>query len=158
MDQLARDYADEINFLFIYAREAHPDTRPEWPAHKSIEQKFAHARALQERHDTPRTIVVDTLEGDVHRVYGGMPNMSWIVDHAGIVAYKAGWTSEIDLRAAVEEVLRHKDLKREGGTALFYRESMSVNPSRLRDHPNDDPTQSQTLMAQMRERTRAGGE
>ena len=148
MDQMAREFADDVNFLFVYVREAHPDTHPDWPAHKSIEQKLEHARALRKRHGTPRTIVVDSLEGEVHRVYGGMPNMSWIVDHAGIVAYKAAWTSEIDLRAAIGEVLRHKELKREGGTSLFYRESMSVNPSRLRDHPDADPTQPVTAPKQ----------
>ncbi len=147
MDQMARDFAEEINFLFVYAREAHPDTHPEWPAHKSIEEKFEHAKAMQQKHGTPRTVVIDSLEGEVHRVYGGMPNMSWIVDHAGIVAYKAAWTSEIDLRNAIEEVLRHKDLKREGGTSLFYRETMSVNPSRMRDFPNSDPSQPQTRPA-----------
>lgn len=152
MDQMAREFAEEINFLFVYVREAHPDTHPEWPAHRSMEQKFTHARALRERHQTPRTIVVDDLEGAVHRVYGGMPNMSWIVDHAGIVAYKAAWTSEIDLRAASGEVLRHKELKREGGTSLFYRESMSVNPSRLRDHPEQDPTQPMTVLNREAER------
>ena len=136
MDQMARDFAEDVNFLFVYVREAHPDTHPDWPPHKTIEQKFAHAEAMRERHQTPRTIVIDSLQGDVHRVYGGMPNMSWIVDHAGIIAYKAAWTSEIDLRAALDEVLLHRDLKREGGTSLFYRESMSVNPSRMRDGAN----------------------
>jgi hypothetical protein len=63
MDKLARDFADEVNFLFVYVREAHPDTHPEWPAHEDIEQKFAYARAMQERHATPRTIVVDDLAG-----------------------------------------------------------------------------------------------
>lgn len=133
MDQMAREFADEVFFLFVYVREAHPDTHPDWPAHKSIEQKLAHALAMRERHRTPRTIVVDHLEGDVHKLYGGMPNMSWIVDHAGVVAYKANWTSEIDLRSGIEEVLQHKELKREGGTSLFYRESISINPSRLRN-------------------------
>lgn len=137
MDQMARDFVDDVSFLFVYVREAHPDTHPEWPAHKNFEQKYLHAASLRARHNTPRTILIDDLDGPVHRLYGGMPNMSWIVDHAGIVAYKAAWTSEIDLRSGLEEVLRHRELKREGGTSLFYRESMSVNPSRLRDGTTD---------------------
>jgi hypothetical protein len=133
MDKMARDYAEDMHFLFVYVREAHPATHPTWPAHKSLEQKFEQASIMRERHNTPREIVVDALEGDVHKTYGGMPNMSWIVDHAGVVAYKANWTSEIDIRAAIDEVMRHRELKREGGTSLFYRESISVNPSRMRD-------------------------
>ncbi len=139
MDKMARDFADDMFFVFVYVREAHPDTHPDWPAHRSLEQKVAQAGAMRDRHQTPRTIVIDRLEGDVHKLYGGMPNMSWIVDHAGIIAYKAAWTSEIDLRAAIEEVLKHKDLKRESGTALFYKETLSVNPSRMRDGRTGPP-------------------
>ena len=126
MDQLARDFAADVDFLFIYVREAHPDDFPDHRAHKSFEQKWQHALDLRERHGTPRTIVVDDLDGTLHRVYGGRPNMSWIIDHAGRVAYKADWTSAPDIRSALEETLRVRELKRQGGFRDFYRESMSV--------------------------------
>lgn len=128
MDRLAIEFADQAHFLFVYVREAHPDTHPEFPAHRSLEQKFRHVRAMQSRHNTPRTILVDTLDGNVHRQYGGLPNMSWILDHAGLVAYKAAWTAANDIRANLEEVLRFRELKRSGSTTLFYKETISVNP------------------------------
>lgn len=78
MDDLAREYAGRAHFLFVYVREAHPDTFPDHPAHTSYEQKFRHARDLQEKWRTPRTILEVSLDGDVHRVWGGMPNMSWM--------------------------------------------------------------------------------
>lgn len=126
MDQLARDFAEQATFLFIYVREAHPDDFPDHPAHKSFEQKWQHALDLRERHHTPRTILVDDLDGTLHNVYGLRPNMSWIIDHAGRVSYKADWTSAADIRNALEDTLRIRELKRQGGFKDFYRETMTV--------------------------------
>ncbi len=43
MDQFAREFNGRAHFLFIYAREAHPDSFPQYPAHRSIEHKWRHA-------------------------------------------------------------------------------------------------------------------
>ena len=99
--------------------------------HRTIEQKFQHARDLQARHDTPRRIRVDTLDGDVHRTYGGIPNMSWIIDHTGRIAYKAGWTIESDLRSALENVAMVRELKREAtqkgvNFRAYYKEEITA--------------------------------
>ena len=37
MDQLAREFADQVQFLFIYVCEAHPERYPEYPSHSSLE-------------------------------------------------------------------------------------------------------------------------
>ena len=133
MDQMARDFVDQAHFLFVYTREAHPDKFPEHPAHRSFEQKTQHARDMQQRHNTPRAILVDTLDGEVHLLYGGMPNMSWIVDHTGIVAFKASWTDAPDIRAALAETLRVRELRREGGGSPYYREMVGLRRERPRD-------------------------
>ncbi len=132
MDELSRRYEGEAHFLFVYVREAHPERFPDHPAHKSIDQKFQHARDMRERHDTPRQILVDQLDGPVHRVWGGMANMSWVLDRAGDITYKAGWTLESDIRAALDQIRRVLDLKRQGAesgrTILpYYKETMSVH-------------------------------
>lgn len=146
MDQLARDYADRAHFLFIYVREAHPDDFPQWPEHKSMAQKFEQARIMREKHGTPRTIVVDDLEGAVHRQWGGMPNMSWIIDHTGRVFFKAGWTVEADLRAGLEDYFDLRERMREGSTARYYKEVITATP-RMREgggmmRPQREPAES----------------
>ncbi len=126
MDQLARDFKDQAHFLFIYTREAHPDLFPSHPAHKSIEQKFQHARDVVAKFDSPRTFLVDNLDGDVHRAWSGLSNMSWIIDHAGRITYKAAWTSAAHIRPALEYTLRSRELKSPGsGTAPFYQETVT---------------------------------
>lgn len=127
MEELARDLADQAHFLFVYVREAHPGEN--YPPHQYFEQKVLHAKALRER-GMSRPIVVDSLYGKVHRRYGGVSNMSWIIDHTGHVAYRASWTVEPDIRSALEEILRTRDLKRGGGqTANYYREMIGLRPA-----------------------------
>ena len=143
MDQLSRDYAGRAHFLFVYVREAHPDDFPDHREHHSIEQKYQHARDMQKRHDTPRKIMVDSLDGDVHRQYGGLPNMSWVIDHTGHIAYKAGWTIESDIRPALENVFRMREVKREASRKglihkQYYREEITAMPTSRQD-PTLDP-------------------
>ena len=135
MDELARDYADSVHWIFIYNREPHPDDYPDHRAHRSVEQKFQHARDMRERHNTPRQILIDDLDGTVHREWGGLPNMTWIIDHTGHVAYKAGWTVASDIRQSLEDVVRVRELKRqaaESGTRTppYYVETLSFRASR----------------------------
>ena len=120
MDQFAREYESRAHFLFVYAREAHPDRFPDHPAHKSTEQKWQHARDLQQRFQSPRTFLVDGLDGEVHRMYSGRPNMSWVIDHAGRVAFKGGWTVAQDLREALELVFQVREMKRDGARVNPY--------------------------------------
>ena len=127
MEELARDFADQAHFLFVYVREAHPGEH--YPPHQYFEQKLLHATALRERGMT-RPMVVDSLYGKVHRRYGGVSNMSWIIDHTGHVAYRASWTVEPDIRGSLEEILRTRDLKRGGGqNANYYREMIGLRPA-----------------------------
>ena len=93
---------------------------------------------MQGRHDTPRPIVIDGIDGEVHRQYGGLPNMSWIIDHTGHIAYKAGWTIESDIRTALENVFKVRELKREASSnglilKQYYREEITALPTSRKD-------------------------
>ena len=139
MDELSRQYEGDAHFLFVYVREAHPDRFPDHPAHKTFDQKLQHARDMRDRHDTPRQILVDHLDGPVHRDWGGLPNMSWVLDRAGDITYKAGWTVEADIRAALEQVGRVLELKRQAAETgrsytPYYTETMSVHLGSPRRH------------------------
>ena len=131
MDQLASDFAEQVQFLFVYACEAHPERFPEYPPHRSLEQKHGYARDMQQRHGTQRPILIDSLLGDAHRLYGGLSNMSWVIDHTGRITYKAAWTVVDDVRDALEDVIRIREWKREASSASlaymdYYKETISI--------------------------------
>jgi hypothetical protein len=82
--------------------------------HDSIEAKLAGARLLADEAGISRDILVDDLSGRVHRAYGLMPNMTWVIDRGGRVAYKADWTSAANVEASWAGSWRHEISARRG--------------------------------------------
>ena len=154
MDQLARDYADQAHFLFIYTREAHPEKLQDYmerlglpettgehpfPAHKSIKQKIEHARIMRDLRETPRRILIDDLQGAVHRAYSSCPNMSWIIDHTGRVHFKANWTVAADLRNSLQAAVRIRDLKRTPHAEISQYFTEGTGYDRVRRPAREEP-------------------
>ena len=88
--------------------------------HDSLEAKQACARLLREEAGIGRDILIDGLSGRVHRAYGLMPNMTWVIDRGGRVAYKAGWTSAANVEAFLGRFLAARDQRSPGTTAVMY--------------------------------------
>jgi hypothetical protein len=96
--------------VFVYTREAHPGEKI--PHHSSMAQKLEHARLLQARWSVRRAILVDELDGPVHRAYGMLPNMAYIVNSAGRTVYRADWTDPHSIEWVLE-YLRHEATEKE---------------------------------------------
>ena len=101
-----------VGFVFIYTREAHPGES--WPRHESLEQKIEHARRMVERWDIRRRMLVDDLDGPLHRAYGMLPNMCYMVDSGGVVIYKADWTDPHNIEVAADHLLHEVSGLRSG--------------------------------------------
>lgn len=111
MDALAKKHAPEqVGAIFIYTHEAHPAEN--YPHHTSFKQKLRHASDMQDRLGLQRPILIDNLEGDCHRAFGSMPNMSWIIDRMGRPVYKADWTDAEDIAGAVVQLLNLAERRR----------------------------------------------
>ena len=117
---MAKEYASRgASFVFLYTRESHPGGK--YPHHSTLEQKLSHARDMVVQWSIERTMLVDDLEGTVHRAYGALPNMTYIVGAGGRVQYRADWTDprtigDFALRAARRPTLdRSGPLRRSQG-------------------------------------------
>lgn len=55
----------------------------------------------------------------MHRAYGLLPNMSWVLDRGGTILYKAMWTSA----AHIDRFLEGRPAARPGST--FYAEELA---------------------------------
>jgi hypothetical protein len=104
--------------VFIYTREAHPGENV--PHHDSFERKLDCARLLAEEAGIGRDILVDDLGGTVHRAYGLMPNMTWVIGRGGRVAYKANWTSAANVEAFLGRFMASQAGLPPGTTAVMY--------------------------------------
>ncbi len=126
MDALAVEYASEAHHLFIYTRETHPENfRDVYEPFQSYEEKIDRAKELRDRFHSPRRFLVDTLDGDIHRAYSGVPNMSWVLDHTGRIVFKGSWTKINDVRSGLERAIQMREIKR-GNTVIiqYYRENI----------------------------------
>jgi hypothetical protein len=108
----------EAAWVFVYTREAHPGEHV--AQHDSWERKLACAKLLREETGIGRDILVDDLAGTVHRTYGLMPNMSWVIDRGGRVAYKANWTSAANVEAFLERFLAARGERPPAAVPVMY--------------------------------------
>lgn len=111
MNAIADRYMEQgVGSIFLYTHEAHPGEN--YPHLTSMEQKFEHAKALQEVYRVTRPILLDALDGACHRTYGSMPNMSWLFTRTGIPVYKSEWTDAHSVENAIEYYLGVNDRRR----------------------------------------------
>ena len=119
---MAQEYADRgVEFVFVYTREAHPGES--YPSHSAMEQKLAHARAMVELWQISRPMLVDGLDGPLHRAYGLLPNMAYIVAKGGRILYRADWTDAHNIRTVLDQIVGDRMGSRGGqGSTPFYAE------------------------------------
>lgn len=110
---MVEDYADRgLQSAFIYTREAHPGEH--YPAHSSFEQKLQHARDFREKVGVTRPILVDDLNGTTHRAFGTLPNMTYVLNTAHTVIFRANWTDPPTIRFALDYHFGALDRRRNG--------------------------------------------
>ena len=63
---------------------------------------------------------MDDLAGTVHRAYGLMPNMTWVIGRGGRIAYKADWTSAANVEAFLARFLAARTEHQPGTAPVMY--------------------------------------
>ncbi|HEX2063985.1 MAG TPA: hypothetical protein VHE80_06155 [Acidimicrobiales bacterium] len=71
----------------MLVRQVHPG--PGAPPYRSEEQKAADATAYRRLEEIPWTVLVDDVEGTVHRTYGGLTNPAYLIGTDGRVSFYA---------------------------------------------------------------------
>jgi hypothetical protein len=102
MNELSREYAHSVDFLLVYVKESHPGEH--YPHHTSMDQKLAHARDLKSVEGPAFPILVDTLDGRIHRSYGAWPTSLFVIHHNGRLVYRSTIADPSNLRAYLTEL------------------------------------------------------
>lgn len=101
--RLHREFCEEVAFVTVYVREAHPGDRIPQP--RTFDWKFRHARMLRERDGIPWPVAVDELDGALHRALGANSSAAYLMDPNGNVAFRTLCSNdERVLRAALAAV------------------------------------------------------
>jgi hypothetical protein len=100
LEDLGRRYGDQVEFLAIYVREAHPidGWRMEGNDRAGIaikqptnrDERTAAAEKCCSRLEIAMPLLVDELDDRVGNAYSGMPDRLYVIDRHGKVAFKSG--------------------------------------------------------------------
>ncbi len=113
LNQLQDDYAAQgFVFLLLYTRESHPAEH--YSAHRTFEQKLAYARALQRLENVRFPIIVDHLDGRIHRAYGVWPNALFVIHKDGRLVFRSNMTSHNELREFIDSLIAAEKAAAEG--------------------------------------------
>lgn len=113
LNRLQDEYGERGFAVFLlYTRESHPAEH--YSAHQSFEQKLAYARDLQRLEDVRFPIIVDPLDGRIHRAYGIWPNALFVIHKDGRLIFRSNMTSHDELREFIESLLAAERAAAEG--------------------------------------------
>ncbi len=98
MERLAREHPN-VSFLVIVIREAHPGELLR--QHRTTTEKRSAARRLAIEEGIGRRVLVDDLEGTVHRAFGGAWNPVYVLDADGKIVFRRAWNHPDDVAAAL---------------------------------------------------------
>jgi peroxiredoxin len=99
MERLAQEHP-EAEFLVIGIREAHPGEVT--GRHTSLAAKRQAVRCLAMEEGIRRRVLVEDLQGCVHRAYGGAWNPVYVIDAEGCVAFRRAWNHPGEVAQALE--------------------------------------------------------
>ena len=104
LSKLAPKYQPQgVEFLMVYTRETHPGENV--CRHNSFSEKMEHAKTFRKEDQVKLRLIVDSLDGKIHRKYGMLPNMVYIISKEGRIVYKASWTDSADIAEALDNLI-----------------------------------------------------
>jgi len=125
LQHLYEDFRDEdVEFLFVYVREAHPGDQ--LPAHRTMAEKVAAAELFRDEEELELPLLVDDLSGKVHRKYSGQANPAFLIDKSGRVAYRQLALNPGELHDALKELLERQSERGADHAVVHGGESLSI--------------------------------
>lgn len=95
--------ASDVGFYLLYTRESH--CAENYGPHESLEHKVDRARELQRLENVKIPIIVDDVEGTVHRKYGPWPSALFVIDREGQLVYRSNMANSKELKQLLEDLL-----------------------------------------------------
>ena len=97
---MAARYHDEVEFVAVYLREAHPTDGWKMSSNEKAGIRVAQPTTLEQRCEAANLcnsalamgipILVDDLDDTVGRAYSGFPDRLYLIDRDGRVVHKSG--------------------------------------------------------------------
>lgn len=116
--ELQKLFGEQVRFLLVDVREAHPGAK--LPQPETMEEKVARAQLLREFHSLPFDVAVDDIDGSFHRALGPKPNSAYLIDTDGYIRFRAHWANDTDaLFQALDALTNHRVAARRQSRGLL---------------------------------------
>lgn len=102
MEQVVSSFGERVNFAVLYTREAHPGMFNS--CHDSMDEKIERSKTMQQRVGD-RRVLVDALDGALHRQLGNFPNSVFIIDRNGVTAHSSYWNDPLEVQKTLKSLL-----------------------------------------------------
>lgn len=111
-----QEFGDQIDFIMLQVREAHPGELIPQPG--TIEEKIENAQSLKNFFNIPWTVAADNIDGDLHRALDPKPNSVFLADRNGVILFRSLWAGDDSaVHQAIEAVASGKILKKTQSTS-----------------------------------------
>lgn len=91
---------DQVNIVLVYVREAHPGE--DFPQPQTLQEKIDHAKMLQQVYAVDFPVVVDGIDGELHKALDTMPNSAHLIGTDGTLLFRSLFSTD---HAAVDKAL-----------------------------------------------------
>ena len=105
MQEIAKRHPG-YNFAVLYVREAHPGEKI--TNHTSFDKKVDAATEASKFYNDNRTILIDGVDGEAHKVYGELPNTVYVIDTEGTIKFVRAWNNTDYLEPVLERIAQGK--------------------------------------------------
>ena len=103
MKKLHALWGNVVEFVTVLVRQGHPGPRSE--RYRTYPHKAADAAAHQREDGVPWTVLVDDVDGRVHRTYGMLADPTYLIDDDGRVAFYNAVTHAPTLHRAIDALM-----------------------------------------------------
>lgn len=105
MDKVYNKWHDKARFFMIYHHDPHPDqgifrgiSQP-----KNMEERLTLAHKLKKDTNMQMPMLIDEVPRKASKLYGGLPNMIYIIDPEGNIAYYNRWTDAREIEEFLQK-------------------------------------------------------
>ena len=112
-NRLQREFESKgVSFFLLYTRESHPAENYE--SHRWFEQKLTYAHDLKRMENVQVPILVDHLDGRIHRAYGVWPNALFVIHKDGRLVFRSNMANDRELRQFLDDLVAAENAAAEG--------------------------------------------
>lgn len=118
LKRLHQKFGNQVEFVMLNVREAHPGERIPQPV--ATAQKMANATALKVYFDIPWMVASDDINGTLHRNLDTKPNAAYLMDTTGKIVFRSIWArDEQSLATALENLVKGRTQVKKQSTKMM---------------------------------------